>query len=329
MLLRQRKLPHQSKSQAGWAILPINLTRQPEIPDFQNTMSQHGIWSLFCCGSLILLSVTGCGTILSRTATDQLLVSYAVDESIDQLDFRPLSGKTCFLDTRYLRNIRGIGFVNADYITSSLRERMVAANCLIQDSANNAEYIVEARVGALGTDGHEVNYGIPSSQPISAASSIISGVAAMPTFPEVSLAKKEERRGAAKISVFAYHRESRKPIWQPHVVQGKSVAKATWLLGAGPFQRGTIYDSTQFAGEPIDVPTIPTDSIPSTAIANWVAEPWKPILSRSTHEAKSTHDPLRTCPVLHEEEMSAESEEAAVVLVPRSPERNSKTPASN
>lgn len=272
------------------------LLRQPSRPGFYFV-------------ALVLFSVIGCGTITSRTATDQLLVSQAVDKSIEQLDFHPLSGKTCFLDTRYLRKIKGVGFVNADYITSSLREQMVAANCLIQDSANTAEFIVEARVGALGTDGHEINYGIPSSQPISAASSIISG-AVVPAFPELSLAKKEQRHGSAKISIFAYDRESRESVWQPHVVQGESSAKSVWFLGAGPYQQGTIYDSTQFAGEPIDVPTIPTDLIPSPALADWMTEPWSPILSHSGDQIKSTHEPLKTRQVSYEQSLPTTSEEA-------------------
>jgi hypothetical protein len=33
---------------------------------------------------------------------------------------------------------------------------------------------------------------------------------------------------------------------------GRSSAQAKWVFGAGPFQSGTIFDGTQFAGEQLD-----------------------------------------------------------------------------
>ena len=79
-----------------------------------------------------------------------------------------LTSVTCrtdlfFLDTTYLRPVRGIGFVNSDYIISSLRQQLTAARCKIHDKREDAEIIVEPRVGALGTE-HEITYGIPSSK---------------------------------------------------------------------------------------------------------------------------------------------------------------------
>ena len=71
-----------------------------------------------------MVCLTGCGTVKSRSATEQLIISDAVDRSVSQIDFRPLSGKKVYLDTQYVRSIKGPGFVNADYIISSLRQQM-------------------------------------------------------------------------------------------------------------------------------------------------------------------------------------------------------------
>jgi hypothetical protein len=49
--------------------------------------------------------------------------------------------------------------------------------------------------------------------------------------------------------VFAYHRETGTPVWQSGLVHQESSANDVWILGAGPFQRGTIYDGTEFAGK--------------------------------------------------------------------------------
>ncbi len=69
--------------------------------------------------------------------------------------------------------------------------------------------------------------------------------------PEVPLAKRRDQRGIAKIAVFAYHRETGMPVWQSGIAHQESSANDVWILGAGPFQRGTIYDGTAFAGNAI------------------------------------------------------------------------------
>jgi hypothetical protein len=67
--------------------------------------------------------------------------------------------------------------------------------------------------------------------------------------PEIPFAKKTDQEAVAKIAVFAYNRETGQPLWQSGLVQARSTSKDMWLLGAGPFQRGTIRKGTEFAGE--------------------------------------------------------------------------------
>jgi len=217
---------------------------------------------LFACLVLSWLTLlSGCGTTNIRSASEQLLMSDAVDRSVSQIDFRSLAGKKVFLDTKYLKPIKGVGvgFVNVDYIISSLRQQMIASQCLLQDTAGDAEYIAEVRVGALGSDGHEVTYGIPASNLLSSAASLMPNMPTVPAIPEIALAKKNDHQAAMKIAVFAYHRETKQPLWQSGVMQARSTAKDTWILGAGPFQSGTIYKGTQFAGSKLNLSPIESD----------------------------------------------------------------------
>ncbi len=197
---------------------------------------------------LLILAGWGCGSTQQRDATEQLLTSDAVDRSVAQMDFRALSGETVYFDTTYLKNIKGVGFVNAEYITSALRQQLVAARCLLRDKKEEAEYVVEARIGVLGTDRHEITYGMPANNFLSAASSLVPNSPPLPTIPELAVAKRNEQLAAAKIAAFAYHQETGEPVWQSGVSPVRSTAKDTWVLGAGPFQRGRIYGGTQFAG---------------------------------------------------------------------------------
>ena len=52
--------------------------------------------------------LAGCGTTKTRNATEQLLISDAVDRSIAVIDFAPLAGKTVYFDTKYLVTVKGV-----------------------------------------------------------------------------------------------------------------------------------------------------------------------------------------------------------------------------
>jgi len=208
---------------------------------------------------------------LSNSATEQLLTSDAVDQTISSIDFSSLANKKVYFDSAYIKNIKGVGFVNGDYIISSLRQQIVAANCLIQEKKEDADYVVEARVGTLATNGHEVNYGIPASNMLSSAATLVSAAPVIPTIPEISLAKKNNQSASAKISVFAYNQKTRERVWQSGVVQAKSTARDTWILGAGPFQRGTIYkDGAEFAGSKIEIPLSGSDEFSNVSTVDYL-----------------------------------------------------------
>lgn len=198
---------------------------------------------------IVSICLAGCGTTREKLATEQLLMSDAVDRAVAHIDFSPLAGETVFLDTQYVRTLKTQGVVNADYIISSLRQQMVLAGCLLQDDRERADFVAEARVGTLGTDSNEVNFGVPASNSLSTAASIVGASAPIPALPEVSLARKTFDLAATKVAVFAYHRESKSPVWQSGLSVAKSRAQSNWILGAGPFQRGAIYDGTVFAGQ--------------------------------------------------------------------------------
>jgi hypothetical protein len=199
--------------------------------------------AVIVCGTL-----AGCGTTrwsdTPRTATEQMLVTDAIDRAVSALDLRALAGKRVYLDTTYLRNV-----VDNDYLVSCFRQHALASGCVIKAKPDDAEYVVEIRAGAVGTDRHDVLFGIPASQvPVSTG-------AAMPqAFPEIPVVKKTDQRAVAKIALFAYDRLTGQPVWQSGATPLTSTAKDIWIFGAGPFQRGSIYAGTQFAGDKLNIP---------------------------------------------------------------------------
>jgi hypothetical protein len=190
---------------------------------------------------LLVALASGCGLNKSRLATEQLVVSDAVDRAVSEIDFSPLSGRKVHFDTKYLKDLKLTPSGNVEYVISSLRQQMVAYDCRLMDKPEEAEFIVEARVGVLANDGHELTYGIPGTAAFTTASVFLASPVPAPAMPELSLGRRNHQQGTAKIGVFAYDRQTREPVWQAGLAKGASRARDMWVLGMGPFEsRGAV-----------------------------------------------------------------------------------------
>jgi hypothetical protein len=163
------------------------------------------------------------------------------------------------------------------YLVSSLRQQLLACGCILQEDRTKAIYVVEVRSGGAGTDRHSLLIGVPQM-------TVPTFVPGQPSqIPEIPLAKKTDQQGVSKIAVFAYNRVTGQRLWQSGTVEAISTARDTWVLGAGPFRKGTILQGTEFAGEQLPIPTLGerTDHdldarstvIPVTAASLWPEPP--------------------------------------------------------
>lgn len=195
------------------------------------------------------LALAGCGTTrmsdTARTGTERLLLSNAIDRAINEMNFQSLAGKDVYFDPQYLRNE-----IDAPYIESSIRQHLLANGVVLKANREEATYVVEARAGAVGTNRHDVLLGIPA-----VTLPNVSGTPGVPSIiPEIPLAKSTQQKGVAKLAAFAYNQQTGQPVWQSGVFPIVSTARDTWVFGTGPFQRGSIYDGTRFAGSKILLP---------------------------------------------------------------------------
>lgn len=186
----------------------------------------------------------GCGTTRMsdtlRTGTEQVLISTAIDRSINDMDFSLLEGKDVYFDPQYLK-----GASDEGYIVSSIRQKLLAAGVYLKSNREQATYVVEARAGAVGTNRQDVLLGVPQVNLPSSA--VMTGVPSV--IPEIPLAKSTHQRGVAKLAAFAYNQVTGQAVWQSGTYPITADSRDTWVLGTGPFQRGTIYDGTNFAGQ--------------------------------------------------------------------------------
>src|SRR5262245_39985669 len=188
----------------------------------RRTWKIEAVWAC----ALVAATCAGCGTTrmtdTSRSATEMLLVSQAIDRSINQLDFTAMAGKPVFFEEKVLD-----GVTDKNYLASSLRSKMLADGCLLVEERPKATYVVEARSGCVGTERQSLLIGIPQMH----LPTLMPGMPA--AIPEMPLAKSTDQQGVAKVLVFAYNRVTGQAVWQPGAQESISRAKDTWVCGAG------------------------------------------------------------------------------------------------
>ncbi len=201
---------------------------------------------------LLVLTITGCGTTkwsdTSRTATEQLLLTNAMDRAVGQFNFSALYNKTVLIDSKAIDTA-----TDSKYLISAVRQHLLACGAKVVDKEEDADYCVELRAGAVGTDRNDLMVGVPSfTVPTGWASDYLSGTTSV---PEIAIYKKTEQRAVVKVAAFVYNRKTNSPLWQSGNIQTESRVRAKWVFGAGPFSRGDICQGTELAGAQLN-PTI-------------------------------------------------------------------------
>jgi hypothetical protein len=233
-----------------WSVRACGVVSQQKI---MNTLRQdiNGIWRrLMTAGCCVLFAVffSGCGTTkwsdTSRTATEQLLISSAIDHAVHQVDFSPLCNCKCFIKTDAISQA-----TDHDYMAMTIRQQAAAAGAILSAKEDEADFIVEVRSGGVGTDRDEFLVGVPALNMPAIPGTMWSGA----VVPEIPFIKRTRQKGVAKVALFAYNRHTGKPVWSSGNHCGDSIAKNIWFGGLGPITKGTLVKEATFAGNPIPV----------------------------------------------------------------------------
>ena len=205
---------------------------------------------LVCC--LMAVTLTGCGTTkwsdTSRTATEQLLLTHAMDSAVGQMNYKALYNKTAWIDITAIDPA-----TDSKYFVSTVRQHLLASGAKLVEQKDDADYVVELRAGTVGTDRNDLMVGVPSfSIPTGWSSDLLSGTTAI---PEIAIYKRTDQRAVVKVAAFVYNRKTNSPLCQSGNIQTESQIRAKWIFGAGPFTQGDICKGTELAGTKIS-PTI-------------------------------------------------------------------------
>ena len=198
--------------------------------------------------SCLVAGASGCGSTRTtgtvRTGTEQLLLTNAWDKALSKVDFRPLTGVPVFLDAA------NATAVDQGWVISSLREAMLTQGVLLREKRETAQFIVEARIGAYGTDDDDFLVGIKQTTIPATVTGIPTG-----TIPELPLFKRTRQQAVAKLALFAYDRATGQLVWKSGTMLDRSDNKDVFVGGFGPINSGSIRDGAEVAGIKIPLPT--------------------------------------------------------------------------
>lgn len=177
--------------------------------------------------AVFFVACLGCATERSsntaRTGTEQLLISNAVDQALDKVDFSTFTGSKIQLEEKYLDS------VDKTYVIASIRHRLLYHGATLVTDVKEADIVLEVRSGALGTDGAEMFYGVPEI--------VLPG---MMSIPELKVVTRSNQKGTAKIGLVAIDAKTHRVLGSGGVSIASSDATSWSVLGVGPYKSGTI-----------------------------------------------------------------------------------------
>jgi len=182
--------------------------------------------------------LSGCSSIrtsdTSRTRMEQLLLSDAVDKTLDRMPMPPVEGKKVFVDTQFL------DCVDKGYVVGSLRQRLLSGGAALVDKKEDSELTFEVCSGGVGTDNSGTFLGMPG----------LALPGPMPiNLPEIRLYDKSQQAGTAKISLVAYDSGTGKLVYDSGNALALSRDQRWSLMGIGPFLDGDVRNQVRSASQ--------------------------------------------------------------------------------
>jgi hypothetical protein len=184
--------------------------------------------------TLLSFVVTGCTATstsnTARTAKEQMLLSNAVDQSLDKIDFTPIYGQNVFIEEKYLE------CVDKNYVIGSVRHRVLKAGGVIAPAADSADVVMEIRSGGVGTDTSDSYVGIPEIT-----------LPGMLTLPEVRLTQRKSQLGYSKLGLVLYDAKTNSVLGDGGLSLAQSTDSNWYAFGMNVWQGGTLQKDVETA----------------------------------------------------------------------------------
>lgn len=181
---------------------------------------------------MIPLLLGGCATIESkisgRTATEQHLVTEAVQKAVDSVQWKTLRGQKIKMD------LVGVQTDEFPFIKTTIERELNRYHCQLVEDATKANFEMTVLVRSVGTDIWVSNFGIPLL--VTAYEGVPSSAGGL------SLFSTNKQEGYCRLEFIGRNPVSKELLWQIPVVHGDTYFKTTTFLGVfGPFKSSDVF----------------------------------------------------------------------------------------
>jgi hypothetical protein len=144
-----------------------------------------------------------------RTATEQLLFSVAAERAVDQLALDIPADTKVFVDPAYVEG------TDSKYLLSTIRNRVLKHGAALVDGKDQADTVIEPRIGAISIDRGNTLVGTPHFDiPVPLAGGV--------GFPQLAIYKRDTQQGVIKVAATSYDPKTGKLIQDREPVYGFS-----------------------------------------------------------------------------------------------------------
>jgi hypothetical protein len=192
--------------------------------------------------SLTLTLFSGCASFTTkitgsgRAGTEQLLLTGTADQVICLLNFQPLIGARVFLDDAKL------SAADKGWITFALRRAMARQGVLTVEDKKDAQVVMEAAIGAYGTDEADHRLTTPSAVPLmpvplASAASLTGGNA---------LIRKNRQDAVIKLALAAYDVTTHRLVWESGTILNKQSLDRQFFGTTEIFRRASLPENKEY-----------------------------------------------------------------------------------
>jgi hypothetical protein len=200
----------------------------------------RGAWgAVVLLAALSFSALGGCATVRvtdpQRTATEQMLLSEAAEEAVNQLSTQQLKDREVYVDSQYFSS------VDSSYVIGELRAHLLQQGVRLMGDRTEAKVIVEVRSGGVGIDKYNYLLGLP---PIFLPATDSVGGAELGggtvITPELALIKRIRQLGFASVAFVAYWKDTGEVLASSGPFVGRTRREDWWFFGWGPTTQGNI-----------------------------------------------------------------------------------------
>lgn len=173
-------------------------------------------WALLVPG---LALAVGCANISNkitgtpRAGAEQLLLTGTSDCAVGAVDFGPLAGARVFLDAS------NVEAADKGWVIFSIRRAMAEQGLLLADSSDDAQVIIEAALGAYGTDERSCRFTLPMFGAMGLSNASSSSAASSSSSDLQGLTLKSNQDAVVKLALFGFDAGTRRLIWESGTIE--------------------------------------------------------------------------------------------------------------